>query len=270
MLESPFHPYDNLLICLFHRLRLHNEGEPHDILRSWIKRVKEERDTVVTTNYDNVIEWTLAFIGTGEYPREGYDALSRDALHWIDYGIPQEWQVSRPDVDRWATPPNRCLPLLKLHGSIGWSHCRSCNLYSLDEIFDYAAEHAITSFGSCVNCRESKNRVPVLVPPVVEKRYDDRAIEQVWVRAEKELREAREIIFSGFSLNPVDLRVRELLMANRRPDRVVLVSPNPGPLESRYREIYGDLVEARRQSWKEYLLDQFGTELGRGASSGVG
>ncbi len=67
---------------------------------------------------------------------------------------------------------------------------------------------------------------------------------------------AGEIVFSGFSLNPFDRPVYELLAKHHNAAKTIdarVVAPHASALLSRYRAIYDDRVTAFDVSWKEYL-----------------
>jgi len=59
--ESPYFPRENLLLCLFDRLKLQPIDNGYDsIFSPWIERALGSGHPVLTTNYDSVIEWYLA------------------------------------------------------------------------------------------------------------------------------------------------------------------------------------------------------------------
>ena len=242
------------MVCLLRRLKIPATW-PELTLARWLRKVRERRDVLITTNYDTAIEWTLANEGTGEYSVGSFDAMDRNALHWIEYAIPEDWQFEHRETQTWRTPPERSIVYLKLHGSVSWSYCAECDKYSLDPIHSYGAEDAITGWKECKDCKKKK-REPVLVAPTENKIYDDKAIKRIWSVAGGALSSATEIVFSGFSLNPFDRPVYELLVEHHKVAKtadVRVVAPDASTLLSRYREIYDDRVTAFDISWKDYL-----------------
>jgi len=78
--ENPWH-YELVLDFLYLRLSVENSTyEQYPSFAEWLRVVRENRDTIITTNYDTLIENVLMHMPTGEYcPSMG--ALDRDALH---------------------------------------------------------------------------------------------------------------------------------------------------------------------------------------------
>jgi hypothetical protein len=259
--DHPYYPYENAVICLARRLSLENRTLSVSILEDWLQDVRTRGDSVLTTNYDTVIEDVLAHLGTGEHAVGVMDAVDRDALHWLDYGVSSKFSYIPSDWRRWQTKPERSVLCLKLHGSISWLFCESCRKYILDTMLQYATENAITKHGDCPACKRRTERRPVLIPPVEEKQYGDAAIQSIWRRARKVLRSSEEVIFAGFSLNPVDGGIRSLLSEAFKASttrKITIVDPKATELAPRYSEIYrGIQVDVINVSWKDYLQATF-------------
>lgn len=254
VLTEPYWPYVNCVVCLLRRLKCPANWADLTLTR-WLRRVREQKAVVITTNYDTVIEWTLVNEGTEEYSKSHFVPVGRDALHWIDYGIPEDWRFPHTERQTWPRPPEHSILYLKLHGSVSWSYCAECQKYNLDPIHSYAAEDAMTEWQPCPHCGKKK-RKPVLVAPTETKNYEDKAIQQIWSRASESLGNATEIIFAGFSLNPFDGPVHELLKKaykTAKTSKVLVVSPDASQLADRYQTIYGAAVAPVDTSWKTYL-----------------
>jgi hypothetical protein len=260
--SEPCYPYEHSLICLARLLSLVNRSLGASVLDDWLRAVREERSTVLTTNYDTVVEDVLANLGTWEFPIRDMDLVGRDALHWLDYGVPRRLIYRRREPRRWRNPPERSILLLKLHGSISWLYCGGCDKYVLDPLHEEALEYAVTTYGVCPSCGKKTNRQPVIVPPVENKKYEDAAIRAAWRRARKELRSAVEITFAGFSLSRVDRGVRDLLSeaySRFRTPKIRIVDLEATRLLPVYREIYtGADIQAFNMSWKDFLLGEYG------------
>lgn len=258
--SEPYYPYENSLICLCRLLSLENRSLSGPVLDDWLRKVREQHCTIITTNYDTAVEDVLSNLGTGELPLGALDALDRDALHWLDYGVSKRLVYRRREPRRWRNPPEGSILFLKLHGSISWLYCVGCCKYVLDRMHQHAMEYAISAYGKCPSCNKATLRQTVIVPPVEAKKYEDVAIRTIWRRARKELRATEEVTFAGFSLNPVDSGIQELLSkayVSSRIRKVRIVDPHAEKLLPRYRELYpGARIDTFNMSWKDYLLHE--------------
>ncbi len=247
-LELPTLPRENLEICLFRKLKI---DEWPGSLNSWLKKSLDCNHPILTTNYDIVIEWDVenfhfAPIGNGD---KGI----------LDYGVPDQFCIPLPSAGPRLDGRSNKLLLLKLYGSMSWSRCEDCHKYLLERIYDHAAEDAIMGRGKCGSCA-GKRRNAVFVPLVGEKIPADIALRAIWERAEQVLSQSCEIVFAGFSLNPQDKSIRELLKralsaGNTSSVTVVLHGSNPQIID-RYRDIYGNRVNSYDSGWVHYIEER--------------
>jgi NAD-dependent SIR2 family protein deacetylase len=263
----------NLQVALFRRLGTPQAflgNHPRD-LESFLYAVQEDGAALISTNYDSLIECTLASMDS-IITHSRYDPVDISCLGWVDYGadgvdvVPDSERraYDRLDVER------RSLQLLKLHGSIGWTKCTACHRYSLDSLFRFGAEAAMDGWGKCSFCSGTK-REPVIVPPTFEKIYDEPAIRAIWARAATVLASAERLVFVGFSLHPSDRRLQEFLRACARsghPKEVSIIDPSAEDLLPRFREVYGGVVRADvHGTFSEFLgtltPDDFGKRMER-------
>jgi hypothetical protein len=215
---------------------------------------------VISTNYDLIVDAALMFLS--EYrPDEQGASQGR----FPDYRCDVSTQFYRNETKRFGT-------LLKLHGSLNWLYCKSCQRLELGnsesrkwlKIVTRMMERAhsdlkasFTADGApCPTCG-TKLR-PLLIAPTHLKDYRNAHLAQVWYEAERVLREADRVIFVGYSLPEDDLEVVYLLKrslarnAPRAPARITVVeydAKNPSlPVEQhvagrRYRALFGDAIE---------------------------
>lgn len=100
--------------------------------------------------------------------------------------------------------------LLKLHGSLNWSHCPTCNTLSLSPGHKIAAE--LPGAPRHFRCHECRGlQVQIIVPPTFFKVMSNFYLQQIWNRAEEELKQAERIIFCGYSFPDADMHVKYLL-----------------------------------------------------------
>jgi hypothetical protein len=253
--------YRNTQICLMARLDVGLTTSVPSALWEWLLHVVERHDAILTTNYDTLIElagahlWEQALIGP--HPM----APGRD-YGWIDFGV----NVS-PMIGEDAGWPRDFvrIKLLKLHGSTSWKYCAGCPGYRLDSIYRYGAIDGLANDAPCRRCGQRKWR-PVLVPPLARKRYEDEpAIAEIRSTAQSVLSQATEIVFAGFSLDPTDEGIRDLLRQSFDPRvtrRVQLVDPRAGELIPRYEDIYGSRVETHAVAWADFVETYLATSPG--------
>lgn len=160
---------------------------------------------VITTNYDLVVDSALMYLSQTRQPP---GALP-------EYHCPLANLAIVP-------PPTRYGTVLKLHGSLNWLVCRTCQRLELGAtestrflaIFDRIAgkdlKGAFTPDGApCVVC--TSQLLPLLVAPSHLKDYRNPHLSLVWYEAQRMLRQADKVVFIGYSLPDDDVEVVYLL-----------------------------------------------------------
>lgn len=130
------------------------------------------RNTVVTFNYDTIVE---------------------DGLNGL--GVPFDYALGPTDSPDSVRPPAP-VPLLKLHGSTNWALNRE-------------VQDRVDVCGSLHDIVES-DRSPLVIPPTWRKVFPG-ALASVWSRATEALRTATRIVLVGFSIPETDLHFKYLL-----------------------------------------------------------
>lgn len=148
---------------------------------------------IITTNYDTLIEYALGCDGFN-YGRRGEELYGFRQLH------PESYADNVPVL-------NGEIPLAKIHGSISWTREKK-----------YA------------DVRSGLSGKAFIIPPAENKDayYED--VKEIWELAGEILEPAIALIVFGFSFNPLDKAVIDLLRSSN-PEEVLLINPSP-PLES--------------------------------------
>ena len=213
---------------------------------------------VISTNYDLIVDTAMMSVSELRPPGEG-----RLPDYKIHLGAPFEGE-------RFGT-------LLKLHGSLNWLYCRTCQriqlgaseskrfLKALGRLPDTAPslkESYMADGSPCPLCK-TPLLWPLLIAPSHLKDYRNPYVAQVWYEAERVLREADRAVFVGYSLPDDDVEVVYLIkrgLAHLPPGRITVVEydraydpalPPPFPAPSppslvrhavgrRYRALFGD------------------------------
>lgn len=157
------------------------------------------RDTVfISTNYDILIDNAL----TGLYPQFS-----------LDYGVEFTNFVKR---NNWKRPRNRRVYLYKMHGSLNWLHCPTCNTLTLTPK-EKGVIRVLTEGATCPEC--DSIIVPIIVPPTFYKDMSNAFLNMVWHKAEQSLSGVSQILICGYSLPDADMHIKYLLkriQTNRR------------------------------------------------------
>ncbi|MDR3589852.1 MAG: SIR2 family protein [Negativicutes bacterium] len=203
------------------------------------------QDTVfVTTNYDTLIDNALADVPGSS----------------LDYGL--EFANRSPAG---GDTPN--LYLFKVHGSLNWLHCPSCNTISLtgknQGVLDLLTDRHRSG---CQHC--GAIILPVIVPPTFFKDTSNLFFNIVWNQAEQRLREVQKIIFCGYSFPDSDMHIKYLLkraQVNRpepQPLQFFVINGHPGknPYQAdkerhRYQRFLGPAVEYTDLSFENFVAD---------------
>ena len=163
----------------------------------------------------------------------------------LDYGI----DFRNFDVDWFRPRKQQSILLLKLHGSLNWIWCPTCNSVKVGRGKKIVLE-IWTESTECEN--DHTLQEPLIILPAWYKSYDNPHISAIWLKAEKALREAERVFFIGCSLRESDSRVRYLLKKSLfRPDgpnvAVVVVDKRRGgedkrageKLKNAYKKFFG-------------------------------
>jgi len=177
----------------------------------------------------------------------------------IDYGVPDQLCFPLPSAGPRLDGKSNRLLLLKLYGAMSWSGCEDCAKFLLETIYERGAEDAIIGRGKCPAC-EGTRRNAVFVPLVGRKIPNDTALQAIWKKAEQVLSESRQIVFAGFSLNPDDADIKQLLdracSADNTSKVTIVLNGSHPEIVKRYRKIYRDRVESYESGWVQYLREQ--------------
>jgi len=163
--------------------KLVNKLRAHELLKETI---------FVTTNYDILIDNALMML----YPET-----------LIDYGVDFTNFDNEGD---WKRPDINSIKLYKVHGSLNWLYCPTCNNLTLTPK-EKKVIRLMTDVLS-VSCPECNSlQTPVIIPPTFFKDMSNVFLSVIWNKAENSLREVEHIIFCGYSFPDADIHVKYLI-----------------------------------------------------------
>lgn len=168
-------------------------------------------DTVfITTNYDILIDNAISSLSP----------TSPGAN--LDYGV----EFLNSSRGEWVRPNPQAVPLYKLHGSLNWLYCPTCNGLTLTPyvkgVVSLITDMPKLGEALCRSC--SAIMTPIIVPPTFYKDMSRVFLGVIWNKAESVLREAEHIIFCGYSFPDADIHIKYLLkrVQTNRPNAKTL------------------------------------------------
>lgn len=200
--------------------------------RTLVQRLKDEgrlsSTAFISLNYDLLIDNAL----TELHP--GFD---------LDYGV----EFTNYTRERDWRLPRRTLSvfLYKLHGSLNWLYCPTCVSLTLTPRASRLVEEPV----ACLEC--GMPTAPIITPPTYLKGVQNFFLHQIMRKAEGALKEAKRIIFCGYSFPDADLLIRYLIKRmelnfDPRPE-IYVINEFPGKREdvreveeNRYRRFFRD------------------------------
>ncbi|WP_325533318.1 SIR2 family protein [Sporomusa sp.] len=174
----------------------------------------------LSTNYDVLIDQALT---------------SRDDIA-VDYGIDFTNYISPVYLQQLNKP---IVNLYKVHGSLNWSYCPTCNALKLIN-YQQGILRLLTdpSQALCATCQSIKT--PVIVPPTFFKDMSNSFLNIVWHKTEISLRDTEHLIFCGYSFPDADMHIKYLIkrIQTNRNDRlrITVINNYPGKKQEKIDE----------------------------------
>lgn len=181
--------------------KLKNPNGVHKKLIDNLKSSKLLQDTVfISTNYDILID----------------NALNPN----IDYGI---------DFMNAPEKTDDLVQLFKVHGSLNWLYCPTCNKVTLT-----GREKGVIRLMTDVNRNNCCSRcgslfMPIITPPTYFKNMNNVFLSNIWNKVENAFQDIDHLIFCGYSFPDADIHIKYLLkrvQTNRNKALAITVCNN--------------------------------------------
>lgn len=216
---------------------------------------REHELTIVTTNYDMMVECAFHHMGMRVNPCIPYRPIIENR---------------RPETDAFysASGPH----LLKLHGSVNWYVPEDWPAGFEVESRMTTAQHSgqdgpkQVPLPKAVFAPEQDSRVPAVIPPSFLKPDMSGPLTDVWAKAAGALRSARRVVFVGYSFPPSDMEMKYFLARSLQdnPDleRIDIIDPNADAILARiksetsgYGTHFRDFLKGTALRWVATKLD---------------
>lgn len=217
---------------------------PKDWLDDIVSLFHQRRTTVITLNYDNLVEHAVLRAGLWGDPTPAGSGRPVRADDLYD-GLPAVQPPAPPPIaldpgeygpsDRTPAPRVESLRLLKLQGSLSWFWIPQ------DQAGTTLAAWNVIDFGRCLRDQETRRRdlpgrEPFLVPPTTSKAsyFETMVTRELWRRAYEALEAAERVVLVGYSLPTADSTFLGLLADTTvgRDLEVVVVNTQPKPVKA--------------------------------------
>ncbi len=221
--------YLKLLMAKSIHEKLKKRGQVHRRLIKNLNELGKLKNTYfISTNYDILIDNALTDL---------YDMGVS-----LDYGVDF---TNFDELNEWKRPVEPSVKLFKLHGSLNWLHCPTCNnlrltprekgvIKLLIEANNYLSKH-----GGCKICKTIYS--PIIVPPTFYKDFSNVFLNIVWNKAEQQLLQTEHLIFCGYSFQDADMHIKYLIKRIQKnrvkgPLKISIVNEHKRKSESERQE----------------------------------
>jgi len=198
------------------------EAEPnagHNAIAEYV--LSKPYSSIITTNYDCCVDLALS---------------SKDAKYsyYIDFANSKSSECS---------DESDTTPLIKLHGSLNWYYCETCQKVHLIDMEKTQKEYVNDE--SCYSviavCREcGGQRRGLLVPPLAMKFDMSPPLTPLIEKAQEFFNRADSIVVVGFSFADADMYISRMLtksMQNNKNMKIVVFDPDPDIAEKLRRQL---------------------------------
>lgn len=201
-----------------------------------------------------------------------YDLLIDNALiklfptYKLDYSIDFINFEKKYSTWKKISDKDRRIKLFKIHGSLNWMFCPSCNSIKITpkrkgvNQMLYARE-LVEKDIRCGDC-ETDYR-PIIIPPTFYKNMSNVFLSNIWNKAERELLKTDHLVFCGYSFPDADMHIKYLVkraQINKGRDlKITIINNHKGKKSQqkkeeklRYQRFLGDGINYTDYSFQDF------------------
>ena len=208
--------------------------EANEWLNSLIESWHKNQATVITLNYDTLVE------------RACRELNLTDEINEITAGqmYPPYFTniASIPGAALFGDEPLNTFSYLKLHGSLNWYYSGSDDFYGESIYFSKVPSNSAENKSQ--QPPEFRHKEILLIPPVYEKSkyFNNEAIRSLWQDAGTALAKARRIFVIGYSLPVSDLGMEFFLRSNQpKPSTEIYIVDKDSNVKCRFKKLLPSL-----------------------------
>jgi len=208
------------------------------------KEVRTKELSIITTNYDTLIELLLLKRVYEQGRRAGNSANNLDffnLLNCIDFGT----NFRDPFENKVITQPqNPLFRFFKLHGSFTWLKCDLCEHIFINpygDIVFQAYRDEVDEYNTC-HCNDVLQLRTLIVAPSLVRDIKDPNLLHIWKNTLEALRNADEWTIIGYSMPGEDLMIKTLFIRalNGAPQKpAIKVVQLDDTFRSNYASLFG-------------------------------
>lgn len=216
-----------------------------------------------STNYDILIDNALL---EARIVEEIPGSMLDYGVDFTNFDLPENFAPRRMI---WRRPSPVATKLFKLHGSLNWLYCSTCNTLTLTPGMKGAIHLISQTREDIAVCRVCNSLMsPIIVPPTFYKDMSRVFLSLIWNKAENALRHVNHIIFCGYSFPDADIHIKYLLkrvQTNRsgnKPLRFTVINHHKGKKQQqveeetdRFKRFLGSKINYTKTSFAQFAAD---------------
>lgn len=213
--------FSNVIRALFHEMMrspmVWRSNQPPLWLEALITHWHDDRSTVITLNYDTLIE---RIAGGGPYWQKRASSIPTGHLYPIPLAPAHQRVEPSPIPAAAAESETQTFKLYKLHGSTNWLYSGRSDFYG-EQLYYVPCKGGIDGPFDALAGRDAEvddwnllsDKVPLIMPPALDKSafFQHESLRSMWFRAGEAIRRASRVICIGYSLPISDLTMVQFL-----------------------------------------------------------